>query len=68
MKRAHHPFLDPADPSWAERASDAEPARQGIVETGNGGLVHIPPAGSIPHQLSQGRSSGTEASGSASGP
>jgi hypothetical protein len=66
MARAHHHFLDPVDPDRGERvAADlggaADPARQGVVLMGNGDLVHIPPEGSIPHQLSQARSSANAA-------
>ncbi len=65
--RAHHPFLDPVNPDRGERmAADlggaADPPKQGIVLMGNGDMVHVPPPGSIPHQLmTQTRTEGTAA-------
>jgi len=60
--RAHHPFLDPVDASWAQKVSDVDPPLQGVIALGSGDLVHVPPPGSIPHQLlSRGRTEGTEA-------
>jgi hypothetical protein len=57
-KRPYHPWLETPDPTFGERLSDADPPQQGIFEMPNGDMVHVPPAGSIPHVLSQARNSG----------
>lgn len=56
---AHHPWLEPVNPDRGERLSDADPAGQAIVTTADGRAWHVPPVGSIPHQLSRARSEGT---------
>ena len=60
-KRPHHPWLENTDPDLGVRLSDADPAQQGVYEMLNGDMIHVPPAGSIPHQLSTARTEGTAA-------
>jgi hypothetical protein len=47
--------------TWGEMVSDANGPEQGVYDVG-GSLWHVPPVGSIPHQLSQARSEGTASS------
>jgi hypothetical protein len=65
-KRAHHPWLENPNPSIGERLSsqlggEADPPQQGIYALPDGSMGHIPPKGSIPHQLSTARNSSNAA-------